>query len=136
MARGSAGRWRRGRVMMPRVDEYSVGPQNINLDASNYRGAKGTSLNDLHRMGMRAKKDGAQMLVVYTLIRRTSQTPEAGFRRPGFRWIATTGIPIDEFLLQVENAMKRRESVDTFAYKLHDADYPIKDAVTWNIVAY
>lgn len=126
---GSRGGWRRGKVSRPDPEKYSVGPQNARLDGSNYRGAQGANLNDIHRMVKKAVNDGASEVWVSTLIRRTS-------REKGFRWISSGGYrDARGFLSEIEDAMRRRESVDRFAEEIHNTKYPVKGALVWSIFA-
>jgi len=126
---GSRGGWRRGRVSRPDVEKYSVGPQNVNIDGSNYRGAMGANLNDVHRMVKKARDDGASTIWVSTLIKRTS-IPR------GFRWISSSGYrDAGQFLGEIEDAMKSRTSVNTFAEQIHDTQYPVEGAIVWSIFA-
>jgi hypothetical protein len=126
---GSRGGWRRGRVSRPNPDKYSVGPQNVHLDGSNYRGAQGSNLNDIHRMVKKARDEGASTIWVSTMIRRTSLDR-------GFRWISSSGYrDANDFLNDIEGAMRRRTSVDKFAEQVHDTQYPVEGALVWSIFA-
>src|SRR5258708_36446136 len=53
-SRGAAGGWRHGKTQAIRdehgvIREYSAGPQNVNLDGSNYRGGQGATFSDIHK---------------------------------------------------------------------------------------
>lgn len=122
-------RWRRGRVARPRVGEYSVGPQTVKLDGSNYRGARGAAFSDLRKMAMKAKSEGATRINVATLIRRTSQTK-------GFRWVSRSGYNINRFISDLDDAFVRGVDEDEFAREVQMLDFPTEGAITWTIVGY
>lgn len=126
---GSRGGWRSGKVKRIKVDEYSVGPQNVNLDGSNYRGAMGASYGDLEKMVRQAKSDGASTIWCGTLIRRTSKDK-------GFRWVSSSGRSVNEFLDSIGKARYFAEPVSKFAQRFHNLSYPVQGAVTWTIIAY
>lgn len=126
---GSLGGWRRGKVAHPDAEKYSVGPQSVALDGSNYRGARGANLNDLHRMVQKAISDGASVVWVSTLIRRTSKDK-------GFRWISSSGYrSARTFLEDIEISMRNRIPIDKFAEQVHNTRYPVKGAIVWSIFA-
>lgn len=127
---GARGGWRRGMVKFLKndegdVDAFSVGPQNVNLDGSNYRSAAGASYTDIIRATNRAIDTGAQKVYVQTMIRSGSQ-PKV------FRWISSP-FSTSELLTQTRRAQALSLDIAEFATRLHDA-YPINLALTWTIV--
>lgn len=129
-SRGAAGGWKHGRTSSVTgkhgtTEGYSVGPQNVALDGSNYRGAGGASWADITRVANRAEKAGKRVVTVATLIRRTSQNK-------GFRWFSST-MTIDEFQANITLAQGKGMSVNDFASSLHDTDYPVQGALTWTL---
>lgn len=130
-SRGAAGDWRPGRTSSIRDDEgvieaYSVGPQNMELDGSNYRGGAGASLADIDRAVKRADKAGARFVQIATLIKRDS-------RARGFRWISITR-SIDEMVANLEDAKSRGMGVNEFAERIQASKYTISFAPTWTII--
>ena len=129
MARSSGG-WRHGRVQRIKVDEYSVGPQNVDPSGSNYRGAGGAGYADIKRMLSQAKKDGAHRITVAALIRRTSKDK-------GFRWVSRSGYDVDAMLEDLDDAsIERGVDIDEFAREVFMNDYPTSGAITWTVIGY
>ena len=127
---GSRGGWRRGQVKFLKeengnIDAFSVGPQNVALDGSNYRSASGASYSDIIRATNRAIDKGASQVYVQTLIRSGSQ-PKV------FRWISSP-FSTSELLTQTRRAQALSLDIAEFATRLHDA-YPVSLALTWTIV--
>src|SRR5258708_35313871 len=78
-SRGAAGGWRHGKTQAIRdehgvIREYSAGPQNVNLDGSNYRGGQGATFSDIHKALARAGAAGARRITGATRMRREPQT--------------------------------------------------------------
>lgn len=127
---GSRGGWRRGKVVRPEPEKYSVGPQNVRLDGSNYRGARGAGLNDIYRMTEKAIKDGASTIWVSTLISKDSEDVNS------FRWISSSGYrDAQEFLGDIQSAAVSGTSPDEFAAQVHNMDYNVRNAIVWSISA-
>lgn len=130
-SRGAAGGWKHGRTSTVTgkhgtVEAYSVGPQNVALDGSNYRGAGGATWADIVKVANKAEKEGKRTVTIATLIRATSQTK-------GFRWISHTRT-IDELQANITLAQGKGMSVNDFASSLHDTDYPVQGALTWTLI--
>jgi hypothetical protein len=130
MAKGK-GRWRRGQVKRIAIAEYSVGPQNVNLDGSNYRGARGAGYADLSRMLNKARDDGVERVTVAGLIKRTSGTK-------GFRWVSRSGYDVGRMLEDIHDAsIERGVDLEEFTKEVFFTDFPTDGgAVTWSVVGY
>lgn len=130
-SKGSSGNWRRGRVRRVRAEEYSVGPQNVKLDGSNYRGGRVTGYADLNRMLRKARDDGISRITVAGLVRRTSQTK-------GFRWISRSGYDVGRMLDDIHDAsVERGVDMEEFTKEVFATDFPTDGgAITWTIIGY
>lgn len=133
-SRGAAGGWRHGKTRFIKEEEgvagYSVGPQNVALDGSNYRGAGGASYADIQRAVAAAEKSGSRRVTIATLIRRDSQ-------KKGFRWVSTSK-SIDEFRGQLSLSQLNGVKMGDFAFMVHAArgkvTHSISNALTWTII--
>jgi len=124
----SRGNWR-GKPLHLANNEWSVGPQKVELDGSNYRGARGATLRDIRQMAIEAKMAGSQTLWIGTLIRRTS-LPR------GFRWVSASNRTPDEFIKNINDGLRKGISEDEFARRFHGTQYPVSGAISWTIISY
>lgn len=134
-SRGAAGGWRHGKTGFIRdeqgeIEAYSVGPQNVALDGSNFRGAGGATYTDIQRALAAAERTGARRLTIATLIRRDSQTK-------GFRWVSSSK-SVEEFHAQLTLAQFEALSMGEFAYMVHATGGKVTHepsrALTWTII--
>jgi hypothetical protein len=126
---GASGGWRRGRVTLNKDESgntigIEVGPSNVKLDGSNYKGARGASFSDIRNALKRFPPD-TRSIHVAVLIRRDSQAR-------GFRWISANfnfrsfsrNVSRSEFLEGL--------SMPDFTEEIMESNFPISNALTWS----
>lgn len=134
ISKGSLGSFRHSRQNVSRIksasgtiNEYQVGPANVKLDGSNYKGAQGASFVGIRKAINAARTKKVQVAV---LVRRES----GNIKKPKFRWLQTSTRSKQGLLNALTYAEQNHFTTADFAESLLAVDYPIRLALTWRII--